>query len=69
MSIPSIKRLFCEECIKYRSFFINNGAGSDTDLWKDGMHLIESGKLIVANNFINYFNNILQPMNHPIWQL
>ena len=47
--------------------FIDNGAVSEKDLWKDGIHLIESGRVIVANNLINYLNNFLRPMNHPIW--
>ena len=34
------------------------------DLWKGGTHLIESGRVIVANNFINYLNNFLRPVNH-----
>ena len=28
---------------------------------------IESGRVIVANNLINYLNNFLRPVNHPIW--
>ena len=34
--------------------FIDNGAVSEKDLWKDEIHLIESGRVIVANNLINY---------------
>ena len=53
--------------MKYGFCFINNGAFSKKDLWKNGIHLIESGRVIVANNFTNYLNNFLRPVNHPIW--
>ena len=38
----------------------------EKDLWKDGIHIIESGRVIVANNSINYLNNFLRLVNHPI---
>ena len=44
---------YAKECMKY-GCFIDNGAVSEKDLWKDGIHLIESGRVIVANNLINY---------------
>ena len=53
--------------MKYGFYFIDNGAISKKDLWKDGIHLIESGRVIVANNLINYLNNFKKPANHPIW--
>ena len=53
--------------MKYGFCFINKGAFSKKDLWKDGIHLTESGRVIVANNFTNYLNNFLRPVNHPIW--
>ena len=37
--------------MKYGFYFIDHGAVSDKD-WKDRMHLIESGRVIVANNII-----------------
>ena len=46
--------------MKYGSCFIDNEAVSKKDLLKD------SGRVIVANNLINYLNNILRPVNHPI---
>ena len=36
--------------MKYRFCFIDNGAISKKDLWKDGINLIESGRVIVVNN-------------------
>ena len=53
--------------MKYGFCFIDNGTVSENDLWKDEIHLTESGRVIVANNLINYLNDFLRPMNHPIW--
>ena len=39
--------------------FINNINITSQYLWKDGLHLIESGKVILANNFIHSINNLL----------
>ena len=51
----------------YGFCFIDNGGISEKDLWKDRIHLIESGRVAVANNLIKYLNNFLRPVNHPIW--
>ena len=40
--------------MKYVFCFIDNGAVSEKDLWKDRIHLIESGRVTVANNLVNY---------------
>ena len=66
-TVQNLNKSLYEECMKYGFCFIDNGAVSERDLWKDGIHLIESGRVIVANNLINYLNNFLRPMNHPIW--
>ena len=66
-TVQNLNKSLYEECMKYGFCFIDNGVVSERDLWKDGIHLIESGRVIVANNLINYLNNFLRPMNHPIW--
>ena len=38
-------------------FFIDNSNIEITDLWKDGIHLLESGKTELAENFIYIFLN------------
>ena len=35
--------------MKYSFCFIDNRAISEKDLWKDGIYLIESGRVIVAS--------------------
>ena len=48
------------ESTKYGFHLVDNtknGAVSKKNLWSDGVHLVESGKVIIANNFINDINN------------
>ena len=44
----SINILLYEEYIKYGFCFIDNGAVWERILWKDGIYLTKSGKIIVA---------------------
>ena len=37
--------------------FVNNGNISEGNLYKDRLHLLEAGKRILANNFINGIND------------
>ena len=53
--------------MKYGFCFIDNAAVSEKDLWKDGIHLMESGRLTIANNLFIYPNIFLWPLTHPIW--
>lgn len=55
VEVNSILKESCEE----RGFtFIDNGNISSSDLWDDGLHLAESGKAILANNFIFHVNGL-----------
>ena len=56
-----------EECVKNGFYFIDNSAVTERDLWKDGVYMVESGKCLVANNFICHSNNFLGLRNYPIW--
>ena len=49
--------------------FVNNGAVSKSHLWTHGIHMIESGKRIIANNLINSLNYFLEFMNPVSWYL
>ena len=44
-------------CEKNGYFFIDNSNIEIRDLWKDGIHLLESGKTKLAENFIYFLNN------------
>ena len=48
---------------KMYGFEWKNGAVSKENLWRDGVHLVESGQAIVANNLINGINRFLGVTN------
>ena len=58
--IQKLNYLLLHESTKYGFHLVdntNNGAVSKKNLWSDGVHLVESGKVIIANNLINDINN------------
>ena len=44
-------------CEENGYFFIDNSNIEIRDLWKDGIHLLESGKTKLAENFTYFLNN------------
>ena len=44
-------------CEENGYFFIGNSKIEIRDLWKDGIHLLESGKAKLTENFIFFLNN------------
>ena len=48
--------IFNPESIPQLNGLVDNGTVSEIDLWTDGIHMIESGKRIIANNLINSLN-------------
>ena len=68
-SIQQLNGLLFNECRKNGFKFVDNGAVSEIDLWTDGIHMIESGKRIIANNLINSVNYFLEFMNPVSWYL
>ena len=46
-------------CEENGYFFIDNSSIEIRDLWKDAIHLLESGKTKLAENFIDFLNNSL----------
>ena len=53
-TIQNLNKSLYKECMKYGFYFIDNAAVSEKALWKDGIHLVESGRVTVANNLIIY---------------
>ena len=45
-------------CFENRFYFTDNSKIKREQLFRDGLHLLESGKVILANNFIFYINSI-----------
>ena len=60
--IRNLNGLLYNACTKYGFHFVDNGTVSRCDLWKDGSNLLETGKAIIANNFINSINYFLGNM-------
>ena len=57
--INNINNILEEQCHKCDFIFINNNEINDEHLWKDGIHLKENGKVLLARNFISNINHFL----------
>ena len=55
--VNRVNFLLKQICEENGYFFIDNSNIEIRDLWKDGIHLIESGKTKLAENFIYFLNN------------
>ena len=56
--IQKLYALLVNECTQNRFHLVDNGAVSKENLWMDFVHVVESGKVIIANNLINGINNV-----------
>ena len=61
--IQKLNELLLDECTKYGFHLADSRAVSKENLWKDGVHLVGSGKVIIANNLLNCLNNFLGVAN------
>ena len=57
--INEVNGILKEKCQTYGFTFIDNDNIKKEHLWKDGTHLNENGKIILANNYIRNLNNFL----------
>ena len=48
-----------ELCIQNNHEIISNMQSNEHDLWRDEIHLQESGKILISKNFVNSVNNCL----------
>ena len=51
-------------CIKLGICYVDNRNIRMKHLWKDGLHLVESGKVILANNFLSYLSKYFLIRTH-----
>ena len=58
--ISSINQLISNMCRDNSFVFIDNNNIPTASLFRDGLHLLEIGKRILANNFIDNLNNFLR---------
>ena len=56
--VNEINDLLKQRCAIENFGFISNEAIRENHLWKNGIHLIDQGTTIFANNFINVLNNV-----------
>ena len=52
-------------CKKMQVSFIDNRSITEFYRFRDGLHLLESGKKLLANNFVSNFNNFLSVKHRP----
>ena len=52
--VKRVNLLLKQICEENGYFFIDNSNIEIRDLWKDGIHLLESGKTKLAENFISF---------------
>ena len=52
-------------CKEMQVYFIDNRNIMGFYLFRDGLHLLESGKRLLANNFVSNFNNFLSVKHRP----
>ena len=57
--IININTMLKEKCQNYDFIYLDNDNIEDIHLWKDGLHLNDQGKIILARNFIDYINDFL----------
>ena len=50
--IKKVNEKITDMCKKNGIVFIDNGNISNMDIYQDGLHLLERGKCLLANNFI-----------------
>ena len=56
---------FVNVCKEMQVSFIDNRNITGFYLFRDGLHLLESGKKLLANNFVSNFNNFLLVKHRP----
>ena len=57
--IRDLNKAIKELCKRYNFFFIENDNIRNSHLWKDGLHLNDSGIVVIADNFISTLNHFL----------
>ena len=57
--IRNVNELLKGKCIEFGFIYIDNNMIMIDHLWKDGIHLTNQGKTLLARNFINSLNTFL----------
>ena len=70
IGLPVLERtheMIVNHCYKLAVCYVDNRHIRRKHLWKDGLRLVESGKVILANNFLSYFSKffLIRIHHHP----
>ena len=65
--LNDIQKKLVDVCRELNVYYIDNTNIKGISLFKDGLHLLDSGKKVLANNFVNSINNFLPVMHKPIY--
>ena len=57
--IRNVNNLLSEKCKLHNYIFIDNDRIENFHLWKDGLHLIDSGKASLLHNYVDILNTFL----------
>jgi len=55
--VKQVNQLLFEKCKDEGLCFINNDNIDSSQFWKDGLHLLESGKDILSSNFLDFLTS------------
>ena len=56
--VSKVNILLQKLCFENKFYFIDNNNIKSENLYTDGLHLLDNGKIILANNFIYFLNAI-----------
>ena len=45
-------------CVKEGFYYLDNDNVTFDKLYKDGVHLVENGSIVLANNILNFLNSL-----------
>lgn len=65
--LNDLQKKLVDICREMNVYYIDNTNIKGVSLFKDGLHLLDSGKKILAKNFVNSINNFLSVMHKPIY--
>ena len=61
--LRNLNHFLYQGCEQHGFTFIDNAAIKHNNLWNDGVHLLESGKIIITDNLIQNIYHFLQTAN------
>ena len=64
--LKKLSHFLYQVCEPHGFAFIDNGAVKHNDLWNDGLHLLKSGTIIIADNLIQNVHYFLPVANQLI---